>query len=81
MIISQTSTGDRQIDFRHCCSAKRMEHARQSLPEANADDNAEHDPERQEPLEYAHGRGFFFFMGVRHGCRFTHGVGLAIRLP
>ena len=39
-------------------SAERMEYARRGLPEANADNNAEHDPERQESLERPHGRGF-----------------------
>jgi len=40
--------GNRQIDFRDCRRAKRVEHAWQGLPEANADDNAKRDPERQE---------------------------------
>ena len=64
--------GDRQIDFRHCRSAERMEHARHGLPEANADDNAERDLERQESLEFPHGRGFSCFTAVRDGCRFAH---------
>jgi len=37
-----------------------MEHAGHGLPEANADENAERDPERQEPLEFPQGRGFLF---------------------
>ena len=49
-----------------------MEHARHSLPEADADNNAERDPERQEPLEFPHGRGFCCFTAVHDGCRFAH---------
>jgi hypothetical protein len=64
--------GDRQIDFRHCRSAERMEHAGHGLPKANADDNAKRDPERQEPLEFPHGRGFSCPVAVRDGYRFAH---------
>ena len=46
---------DRQIDLRDRRRAERMEQARHGLPERDADDDAERDPERQIALESAHG--------------------------
>ena len=61
---------DRQIDLRHRRRAERMEHARHSLAERDADDDAERDPERQVALERPHGGR----LAGRGSCSFAHGA-------
>ena len=45
---------DRQIDLRHGRIADDVKHARQQLPERDADDDAERHPKGEEALEHTH---------------------------
>ena len=60
--------GNRQIDFRHGCCAKRVEHIRQDLPQRNPDDDTKRNPKGQIALENSHRGGF----GCRDRYGFTH---------
>ena len=60
--------GDRKIDLRHGGGAEGVEHLRHRLPEADADDDAERNPECQVALERADRRRFAW----GDGGGFTH---------